>query len=164
MNRMYRNRILLMALVILALLVAMWGGLLRLGWEWPTLRLGLPAAHGPLMISGFLGTLIAVERAVALEARWTYIGPLLSGLSAILLTAGVEDWPGPLLMSLGSLGLVLAFAIIIRRQPTLFTATMGLGALVWLAGNALWLARRPVHRVVLWWLCALAESGASLPL
>ena len=148
---MYRNRIPLMALVILALLVAMWGGLLRLGWEWPTLRPGLPAAHGPLMISGFLGTLIGLERAVALEARWTYIGPLLSGLGAILLIVGVGGWPGPLLMTLGSLGLVLAFAVIIRRQPALFTATMGLGALVWLAGNALWLAGRPIHRVVLWW-------------
>jgi hypothetical protein len=146
-----RNHMLLMALVILALLAALWSGLIRLGWNWPTLRPGLPAAHGPLMVSGFLGTLIGLERAVALKARWSYLGPTLSGLGAMLLIAGVGDWLGPLLMTLGSLGLVIVFALIIRRQPALFTATMGLGALVWLGGNALWLAGRPVHRVVLWW-------------
>jgi phosphoadenosine phosphosulfate reductase len=40
----------------------MWAGLVRLGWGWPPYHLTLPAAHGPLMISGFLGTLIGVER------------------------------------------------------------------------------------------------------
>jgi hypothetical protein len=148
---MNRNRIPLMVLVIFALLAAMWAGLLRLGWSWPLLRPTLPAAHGPLMISGFLGTLIGLERAVALEHRWTYLGPLLSGLGAILLIVGVSGAPGPLLMTLGSLGLLMAFVLIIRRQPALFTATMGLGALVWLVGNALWLAERPIYRIVLWW-------------
>lgn len=148
---MNRNRIPLMVLVIFALLAAMWSGLLRLGWSWPLLRPSLPAAHGPLMISGFLGALIGLERAVALEHRWTFVGPLLSSLGAILLIVGVSGSPGPLLMTLGSLGLVMAFVLIIRRQPALFTATMGLGALAWLVGNALWLAERPVYRVVLWW-------------
>jgi hypothetical protein len=68
-----------------------------------------------------------------------------------MLIVGVSGSSGPLLMTLGSLGLVMAFVLIIRRQPALFTATMGLGALVWLVGNSLWLAERPIHRVVLWW-------------
>jgi hypothetical protein len=76
---------------------------------------------------------------------------LLSGLGAILLIVGGSGSSGPLLVTLGSLGLVMAFVLIIRRQPALFTATMGLGALVWLVGNALWLAERPIHRIVLWW-------------
>jgi hypothetical protein len=54
-------------------------------------------------------------------------------------------------MTLGSLGLVLVFGVIIRRQPALFTATMGAGALAWLVGNGLWLGGRPVYQVVLWW-------------
>src|SRR3972149_6584847 len=49
----------------------------------------LPLAHGPLMVSGFLGTLIALERAVALRARWTYIGPLLTSLGGLFLALGV---------------------------------------------------------------------------
>jgi hypothetical protein len=146
-----RRRFLLMALALFALLAGMWAGLLRLAWTWPVLRPTLPVAHGPLMVSGFLGTLIGLERAVALDRRWTYIGPLLTGLGAVLLIIGVTGSLGPLLITVGSLGLVFVFVLIVRRQPALFTATMGLGALVWFFGNALWLAGRPVPHVVLWW-------------
>lgn len=89
-----RSRFLLMALGMVALLAALWAGLLRLGWRVPPLRPTLPAAHGPLMISGFLGTLIGLERAVALGRRWTYAGPLLTGLGALALIAGLPGWPG----------------------------------------------------------------------
>lgn len=62
----YRARFPLMALGMLALLAGVWAGLLRLGWGLPLLRHTLPTAHGPLMVPGFLGTLISLERAVAL--------------------------------------------------------------------------------------------------
>jgi len=41
-------------LSMLALLFALWAGLLRLGWILPTFPT-LPSAHRPLMITGFLG-------------------------------------------------------------------------------------------------------------
>jgi hypothetical protein len=156
---MLRKRIPIMALVFLALLAAMWGGLWRLGWRLPTLRPTLPTVHGPLMVSGFLGTLIGLERAVALSAYlqtstkryWVYFGPVVSALGAGILIIGVTGLLGPWLMTLGSLGLVAAFFIIIRLQLALFTVTMGLGALTWFIGNTLWLAERSVYRVVLWW-------------
>ena len=59
-----------LALAILALLAALWAGLMRLGWRLPALTPSLALAHGPLMISGFLGTLITLERAVALKQKW----------------------------------------------------------------------------------------------
>ena len=141
----------LMALGLLALLAALWAGLVRLGWALPALRPALPVAHGPLMISGFLGTVIALERAVALRHRWTYLVPALTGFGALLLIAGLSAPAGPLLITLGSLGLVTVFGVIIRRQTALFTITMGFGALTWLVGNLLWLAGWPIPRVVLWW-------------
>jgi hypothetical protein len=164
-----RIRFPLMALAILALLAAMWGGLLRLGWLWPPLQPSLLIAHGPLMISGFLGTLIGLERAVALSAplktglnrRWMYAGPLASGIGTLLLIVGVPGWPGPLLMSLGSAGLLAIFVVIIRQQLALYTVTMGLGALAWLIGNGLWLIGWPVHRVVLWWAAFLILTIAG---
>jgi hypothetical protein len=58
-----------MILTALALLAGLWAGLLRLGWQLPPLLLQLPAQHGPLMVSGFLGTLISLERAVATLGR-----------------------------------------------------------------------------------------------
>jgi len=67
-----RLRIPLLGLSIFVLLVAIWAGWLRLGWPWPALRPNLALIHGPLMVSGFLGTLVSLERAVALGYRWMY--------------------------------------------------------------------------------------------
>lgn len=155
-----------MAMGMVALLAALWGGLLRLGWDWPIMRPTLPVAHGPLMISGFLGTLIGLERAVALGQRWTYAGPLLSGLGALALVVGLPGAAGPMLMAMGSLALVVVFAIIIRRQPGLPEMTMGVGALAWLVGNGLWLSGWPVFRVVGWWagFLVLTIAGERLEL
>lgn len=162
----YRTRFPLMALTMLALLAAIWGGLLRLGWRLPALQPRLLIAHGPLMVSGFLGTLIGLERAVALNRRWMYAGPALSGIGALLLIAGLPGWPGPLLISLGSVGLAAVFVVIVRRQFALYTVTMGLGTLAWLIGNGLWLIGWPVHRVVLWWagFLVLTIAGERLEL
>lgn len=161
-----RARFPLMVLTLLALLAGLWAGLLRLGWRWPVLQPDLPIAHGPLMVSGVLGTLIALERAVALNRPWTYAVPLLTGLGGLTLVVGLSGWTGPLLMTLGSLGLVAVFAVSVRRQPALFTGTMGLGALVWLAGNGLWLMGWPIYRVVLWWggFLVLTIAGERLEL
>ena len=89
------------------------------------------------MVCGFLGTLIGVERAVALGAFWPYAAPLLTAVGTLALLAGL---PAPPLMTLGSLGLVAIFAVIVRRQCALATVTMALGALLWLVGNGCWLA------------------------
>jgi hypothetical protein len=85
------------------------------------------------MVCGFLGTLIGVERAVALGAMWPYAAPLLTTVGVLALLAGL---PAPPLMTLGSLGLAAIFAVIIHRQCTMATVTMALGALLWLVGNA----------------------------
>ncbi|MBI2902199.1 MAG: hypothetical protein HYY12_01240 [Candidatus Methylomirabilis oxyfera] len=156
----------LMALGMVALLAALWGGLLRLGWDWPIMRPTLPVSHGPLMISGFLGTLIGLERAVALGQPWTYAGPALSGLGALALIAGVPGLAGPMFMAMGSLALVVVFAVIVRRQPGLPEITMGIGALAWLVGNGFWLSGWPVFRVVGWWagFLVLTIAGERLEL
>jgi hypothetical protein len=155
-----------MAMAVVALLAALWGGLLRLGWDWPSVRPTLPVAHGPLMISGFLGTLIGLERAVALGQRWTYAGPLLSGLGALALIVGLPGVAGPMLMAMGSLTLVVVFAAIVRREPGLSEMTMGIGALAWLVGNGLWLSGWPIFRVVAWWagFLVLTIAGERLEL
>jgi hypothetical protein len=120
-----RYPILLVALV--TLLAAIWAGLLRIGWVLPG-AVDLAASHGPLMVSGFLGTLIGLERAVALAAlgrRWVYIAPALTGLGALTSLLGLAV--GPWLLTAGSLALIAVFREIIRRQPAAFTYTLGFG-------------------------------------
>jgi hypothetical protein len=146
--RRLRVRVPLMALGMLALLSGLAGGLVRLGWPWPVAA-PLVALHGPLMVAGFLGTVIGLERAVALGRAWAYCGPMASGLGALALAAGVPG--GVELMLLGSLVMVAAFVAILGRQVALFTVVMTLGALCWVIGQALWLGGQPVHRVVWWW-------------
>lgn len=170
----FRSRFPLMAMGMLALLAAIWAGLVRLGWGWPVPHPHLAGSHGPLMISGFLGTVIGVERAVALSAptitsrprRWTYLGPLLTGLGGLILIAGWPGWAGPLLLTLGSLNLVLVFAVILRLQFAPYTVTMALGALLWLGGNGLWLLGWPISTVVWWWsgFLILTIAGERLEL
>jgi hypothetical protein len=148
---MTRTRLPFIALAMLALLAALWAGLVRLGWGLPPLLLPLPEAHGPLMVSGFVGTVISLERAVAVGKRWTYTAPALSGVGALMLLAVLPLPLGQLSITLGSLVLLAIFAVILRRQPALFTLTMLLGAVMWLVGNLLWLAGWSIFQVVLWW-------------
>jgi hypothetical protein len=163
-KRVYRLP--LMALGVLALLTGMWTGLLRLGWDLPLIRPGLAAHHGPLMVSGFLGTLISLERAVALNRWWGYGAPVLTGLGALALIAGLPGVVGSLLMTLGSGVTSVLFGIIVRRQPAPYTVTMGLGAFIWLVGNVFWLAGWPIFMVVPWWIgfLTLTIAGERLEL
>ena len=55
----------------------MWLGLVRLGWNLPLPWQDQLIAHGPLMVCGFLGTLISLERAVGLGSPWGYAAPVL---------------------------------------------------------------------------------------
>jgi hypothetical protein len=124
-----------------------------------------------LMVSGFLGTLISLERAVAVAAalkpwgRLAYLAPLVTGVSGALLVLGL----GPLgrtLLVLGSLGLVLIFAVIVRLRPDPAHITMGVGAVLWLAGNALWWRGGFIYPVVAWWagFFVLTIAGERLEL
>jgi len=145
-------RVVCMMIGLVALLSGLWAGLLRLGWAWPILHSTLPGYHGPLMVSGFLGTLIGLERVVELSSRWAYLTPLSTALGVLVLLTGAQGSVGPLCMTVGSLGFVASGCVIMRRQPALFTIIMSLGGLAWLVGNGLWLAGWPIYHVVWWWV------------
>jgi len=143
------GRTALLALGGAALMTGMWAGLQRLG-----LVSGGPAVavqHGPLMVSGFLGTVLSLERAVALGKNWAAVVPAMAGLGAVALIAGHPDL-GLLAASAAGLGLVALFVILSRREPAPHMAVMGLGAVSWLAGSAALLAGQPM--AVAAWLWA----------
>ncbi len=146
-------RLPLMAMGMLSLITALWGGVQRLGWELPTLTVTLPANHGALMVGAFLGTVIGLERAVALGRLWGYLGPLLTGLGGILMITGAAPLEvAQLLIAAGSLLLSFVFAAFIQRQFHWFLVIMGLGSLSWLIGNLLWLQGGAIYEVVWWWM------------
>lgn len=148
----------------LALLTGVLMGLSRLGWPVP---FALPAgSHGALMVGGFLGTLIGMERAVALGGALPRIGPLLTGLSALLLLAGHDCNGARGAMVLGAVALTAVNLRLVRLRPTDDTWIMALGSLLWLGGNLLWAFRRPVPEAVPWWIgfLVLTVAGERLEL
>jgi hypothetical protein len=160
------RRLPLLAVSIFALLAGLWAGLLRLGWSLPVIEPGLYAAQGPLMVAGFLGTVISLERAVAIEERWSYAAPVLSAAGAVALITGGPGLIGALLITIASLVLVAISVTILRRQTALFTATIAAGAVAWLVGNILWLTGTPIIQIFSWWVAflVLTISGERLEL
>ncbi len=156
-----RVRLPLLALAMISLISALWAGWIRLGWNWPPLQPRLPGVHGPLMITGFLGTLIALERAVALKKTWMYAAPLLNGFGGLVLITGWNDSLGALLVSAGSLGLVLIFIYILRQVTASYTITMALAALVFFIANVIWMSGWSIPRLVPWWCSFLILTIAA---
>lgn len=121
----------------LGLLAGLWTGLSRAGLP---LAGGPAAHHGILMTLGFLGTLIALERAVAHRAGWTYLAPALSGGAVLwLLADGPAAGSGVLFTTAGLLVVtVYTRTWSTHREP--YLALMGVGGLAWVLAALLWTA------------------------
>jgi hypothetical protein len=139
-----------MALAIVSLLAGLWAALLRLGLPVPTLQANLAAVHGQLMTLGFLGTFIALERAVALGEAWGYLAPAAAGAGGIAVAAGVPGSVGEALLGCGGLSLVAIFVAVHRIQPSLHNAVLAAGAVCWVVAAGLWLAGWDISRFVPW--------------
>jgi hypothetical protein len=148
-------------LSLLSMLTGLWAGLIRLGWSLPASPTGVAMQHGVLMVSGFLGTLIALERVAALRKRWMFAAPLLTGVGWLASSLVPGSILGPALITAGSLGAVLILCAMVYREPALHTAVIGLGAWCWLAGNLLWLTGRPIYQIVYWWAAFLVLTIAG---
>lgn len=126
----------------------------------------LEEVHGPLMICGVFGTLISLERAVAIGSTWPYVAPACFALAAVALISGAPIDAAGALAVLGSAGLVAASLWIVGQQRALFTAVLLLAALMLLLGSAFWFAGSDVRAVVGWWLgfltCTIAAERLEL--
>ncbi len=159
-------RVPLLILGFASLIVGVGAGLLRLGWSVPQPAAALAAFHGPLMVSGFFGTVISLERAVALARRWAYLGPLAAGAGGLALILGAAPALAQVLLALGSAVLLAGSVSVFLRQRALFTFTLAAGAASWLTCNLLWLGGFSVYEVVPWWagFLVLTIAGERLEL
>src|SRR5262245_28573075 len=160
------GQFILIALAGVSLLFGLWAGTVRLGWALPAPSESFIVNHGPLMIIGFLGTLIGLERAVALDRLWPYGVTVLSAISALSALVGFPVQLSALPAVVASLLLIAVFAFLYRQYPSEHFVIMGLSAVAWSVGNIIWLENLPLFHAVPWWagFLVLMIAGERLEL
>jgi hypothetical protein len=133
-SRVPRHRLVLLLGGGLGLTLGMYTGLARAGTAH---RLVAADLHGLLMVLGFLGTLIALERAVALGRWWGYLGPGMSGAAVVALPFS-RTLGGLLLAGAGAVVFTTYVAFFRRGARDLHLAIMAVGASAWVAAVAVW--------------------------
>jgi hypothetical protein len=123
-----RYRLPVLAFAGLALAAGLYGALLLLGFAIPAPRPSWADVHGPLMVLGFVGTLVALERAVALSARWGLAAPACSGIGALALTGR-----SPVRWFLAALALLVAGATAATLWPHQGAYVFGIAVLAMVA-------------------------------
>lgn len=157
------TRLLFLAPAGLALLVGLDAGLLLAGAPAPWVEPRLEEKHGALMVLGFLGTLIALERAVALRRASGFAAPALLGAGGLLLTLPAPAAAGQLLLIAGLLGLIGVYAGLGRRSAgglAELVAVQAVAAFQALIAAALWL-RLDMPALVPWLVGFVALTIAA---
>ncbi|WP_211258835.1 hypothetical protein [Spirillospora albida] len=148
-SRVAVHRLPLFAGAALSLVAGLWGGLGLLGLGVPAPRTSFAQQHGVLMALGFLGTLIALERAVALGRPWAYAAPGASAAGAIVTAAGF-GLPGRVLLTAAGAWLVAVYVAVFGRRTGRDLTVQAAGAVAWYIAGMLWIAGRPVADLVPW--------------
>ncbi|MEP7194476.1 MAG: hypothetical protein ABI903_16645 [Actinomycetota bacterium] len=145
-----RSRVPLFVAALICLLAGLWGGLILLGLPVPTLLATTAEEHGVLMGLGFLGTVISLERAVALGRRWAFAAPILAGAGGVAVLVSLPPMVGRLLLCAASIVLVVVYVVVHRIQPALHLRVMAAGAVCWYTATVLWLMGWSLPRLVPW--------------
>lgn len=151
---------------VAALVCAVLGGLRRAGLA------GMPAPeaavtwHGPLMVVGFLGTLIGLERAAAAGRLSAHLAPVATGAAALAVLAGASP---ALLGAAGAASGGILLALLwgaSRRVRSEALRVQALGAAAFALGSAGFAATERVAVALPGWLAffALTIAGERLEL
>jgi hypothetical protein len=155
----------LLALVAACLLTAICGGLLRAGVRLPDMGdevvVGRAAvAHAALMICGFLGTVLGIERAVAVKLRAAFAAPLMAGLGGVCLLLGRES-AGAWLEVAAAVAFVWVNVVVVRRQRAPHTVLLLAAGLCWLVGNTFFASAFGGNAILPWWFAFLVMTIAA---
>ncbi len=159
-----KGRLLLLVGAAVALLAGLDAALLRLGLRAPVANMELANLHGLLMVFGFLGTAINLERAVAVQssktqqAKLAYASPIFSvagTLVALILLVVTPDTASRTAPAVAwALSMVVLFAIYVvvyRRQPQIAVIIQSIGPVVGFVGVVMWGFGAEAAKVAPWW-------------
>ena len=158
-------RLVFAVIVVSSLVAGVAGGLVRAGlvvpralsgaWESPAV-----VAHAFLMICGFMGTVIGIERAVAVKRRLAFAAPIASGLAGLLMLIGHLELARWVAVA-AAIAFVAVNVLVVRRQRAAHTVLLLVAATTWLAGNLLFAAAAPPTAVLPWWFSFLVLTIAA---
>ncbi len=114
-------------------------GLVRLGVWAPVASERVGDLHGPVMVLGFLGTLISLERAQALRNPLAHLAPALLGAGALALVGGAPLLLGQLLLFDGAIAFTVVLVALWVRAPLPLVAAQALGAFFAALAAGLWI-------------------------
>lgn len=140
----------LIAVAVVMLFAGLWEGLFYLGLPVPAGGATLSQDHGELMVLGFLGTLISLERAVALGGTWGYLAPVAAATGGLAIVIGAPGKVGEVLIGCGGVMLIAIFVAVHRIQPSLHNAVLASAAACWVVAAGLWLAGWDISKFVPW--------------
>ncbi len=146
---------------MISLLAGVAAGLARLAWDVPPLAAAAAGWHGALMISAFFGTVISLERAVAIGRLWAYLAPAAAGLGGFSLLTGAPLGAAQALATVAAIVMIIASLQVLHRLIAPFTIVLALGAGCWLIGNLAWLASGGLAAAIPWWLTFLVLTIAG---
>jgi hypothetical protein len=151
----------LLAVILGAMVVGILAGLARIGWVVPSVAMERAALHGPLLIAGVFGTLISLERSIAMRnvtgRTWTPAdaAPVLGGAGTVVLLISGATVPALALLAAGAVALLAVHLEMLRRHPTLDIVVMGIGAGFLVLADVAWLGGRQVALLTPWWVAFL---------
>lgn len=133
-----RLRFLFLLFAGISVLTGLIAAIAQLGYWLDTPAANLAVDHGPLMVFGFVGGAIGLERAVAVRTRWAWLGPAASAVGVVTTLAGLPKAVPGVFFALGFLVLGLTYVAVHRRQPTFAVLTQAVGVIGGVAAAAWW--------------------------
>lgn len=147
------SRVLSTALLLgggIALLLGLDAALLLLELPAPLRWSRLAEVHGMLLVLSFVGTLVALERAIALGRWWGLLAPAFLGAGGVVLISPAPRWLGGLSLVLGTAVLVASYLPLWRRQLALPVLVQAGGAVLAFGAALLWLGGVEVPALLPW--------------
>lgn len=143
-------RAVLMVPAGMSLFVGLDAALLLLGLPAPVRADRLPEVHGMVQVFGFVGILVALERAVALRRTAGFVAPLSLGGGSLLLLSPLGRGMGGTLLVLGAVALTAVYVPLWRRTRDDAVLVQALGAVLATSAALLYLGGLPVSDTVPW--------------
>ncbi|MFN8639384.1 MAG: hypothetical protein U0360_07985 [Dehalococcoidia bacterium] len=116
--------------------------------------------HGGNVV-GFVATVIAIERAVAIRGAVAFAAPVFSAACGLTLIAGAPPPFASLLAAMAGTAYTLNMLLLLKRHGTLPLAAMSIGGFCLAVSGIVWWHTGTIGAVIPWWVAFLTLTIAA---